>query len=45
MLALVYAKRTEFIEELEADDPRLLMNIEITKWERISLSASCTDGV
>jgi hypothetical protein len=45
MLALVRAKRTEFIEELEADDPRLLMNTEKTKWERISLAVSSTDGV
>jgi hypothetical protein len=40
MLALVRAKRTEFIEELEADNPWLLMNTKITKWKRISLSVS-----
>jgi hypothetical protein len=45
MLALVRAKRAEFIEELEADDPRLFMNSEMTKWERISVSVSSTDGI
>jgi hypothetical protein len=34
MLALVRAKRAEFIEELEADDPRQLMNPEMSKWEK-----------
>jgi hypothetical protein len=45
MLALVRAKRVEFMEELEADDPRLLMNSEMTKWERISISVSAAEGI
>jgi hypothetical protein len=45
MLALVRAKCAEFIDKLEADSPRLLMNSKITKWERISLSISATYGV
>jgi hypothetical protein len=45
MLALVQAKRQEFIDELEADDPRLLMNSEMTKWERVSISVSAMAGI
>jgi hypothetical protein len=31
MLALVRAKRAEFIDELQVDDPRELMNTDVTK--------------
>jgi len=36
MLALVNAKRDEFLEELDAVDGRDLMHSEVTKWTRIS---------
>jgi hypothetical protein len=36
MLALVNAKRDEFLEELDAIDGRDLMHSEVTKWTRIS---------
>ena len=36
MLALVDAKRDEFIEELDCIDGRDLMESEVTKWSRIS---------
>ena len=36
MIALVDAKREEFIEELDAIDGRDLMDSEVTKWSRIS---------
>jgi hypothetical protein len=45
MLVLVKAKRSKFMEELEADDPRLLMNSEMTKWKRISSSVSVTEWI
>ena len=36
MIALVDAKREEFLEELDAIDGRDLMDSEVTKWSRIS---------
>ena len=36
MIALVDAKREEFLEELDAIDGRDLMDSEVTKWNRIS---------
>jgi hypothetical protein len=36
MIALVDAKRDEFLEELDAIDGRDLMDSEVTKWNRIS---------
>jgi hypothetical protein len=45
MLSLVHAKKSEFLEELQADDPRELMNIDITKWERVSLSVNAGAGI
>jgi hypothetical protein len=36
MIALVDAKRNEFLEELDAIDGRDLMDSEVTKWNRIS---------
>ena len=36
MIALVDAKRDEFLEELDAVDGRDLMDSEVTKWSRIS---------
>lgn len=36
MIALVDAKREEFLKELDAIDGRDLMNPKITKWSRIS---------
>jgi hypothetical protein len=40
MLALVRAKRAEFMDELQVDDQRELMSTEGTKWERVSLSVN-----
>jgi hypothetical protein len=37
---LVRAKRTKFIAEIEVDDPRKLMSLEMTKWEKVSLSVN-----
>jgi hypothetical protein len=36
MIALVDAKRDEFLEELDVIDGRDLMDSEVTKWNRIS---------
>jgi hypothetical protein len=36
MIALVDAKRDEFLEELDGIDGRDLINSEVTKWNRIS---------
>ena len=44
MLALVAAKRAEFMEELEADDPRQLMHPEMSKWEKILVSVNAGHG-
>jgi hypothetical protein len=45
ILALVRAKRVEFVEELEVDDPRELMSSEMTKWDRIALSVNAAPGI
>jgi hypothetical protein len=45
MLALVRAKRAEFIQELECDDPRELMNPEMSKWEKVSVSVNASNGI
>lgn len=45
MLALVRAKRKEFMEDLEVDDPRTLMQSEGSKWERIALFVNVADGL
>ena len=45
ILALVKAKCAKFMEELEADNPMLLMNSKMTKWERISVSVSATEWI
>jgi hypothetical protein len=45
MIGLVKTKRMEFISELEVDDPRELMNSEVTKWEKISLSVNAAPGI
>jgi hypothetical protein len=45
MLTLVRTKRAEFIQELECNDPRVLMNPEMTKWDKISLSMNATLGI
>jgi hypothetical protein len=44
MLALVRAKRAEFIEELEVDDSRQLMNPEMSKWEKNLVSINARHG-
>ena len=40
ILALVRAKRAKFIQELECDDPRELMNLEMSKWKKILVSVN-----
>jgi hypothetical protein len=45
MLSLVRAKKAEFMDELQADDPRELMNTEMSKWERVSLSMNARAGI
>jgi hypothetical protein len=45
MIVLVRAKRQEYLEELDADDPRELMSTEMTKWERVSLSVNSANGM
>ena len=45
ILALVQVKQEEFMEELQTDDPRELMNIDITKWERVSLLVNIGSGI
>jgi hypothetical protein len=45
MIALVCAKRAEFMEELQVDDPRELMSSEMTKWERVSLHVNTALGI
>jgi hypothetical protein len=45
MIALVRAKKQEFIKELDADNPRELMSTEMTKWERISMSMNTVEGM
>lgn len=44
-LAFVRAIRSEFLEEIDADDPRVLMTTEGTKWEKIAVSVNLADGV
>jgi hypothetical protein len=44
-MALVRAKRQEFLEELDIEDPRELMSSEMTKWEKVSLSLNRADGI
>jgi hypothetical protein len=45
MLALVRAKRAEFMEELEADDPTDLMNPKMSKWQKISVVVNAVQGI
>jgi hypothetical protein len=45
MVALVRAKRAEFMDELEADDPRELMNPEMSKWHKISVAVNAVQGI
>jgi hypothetical protein len=45
MLALMRAKQAEFIQELECDDPREFMNLEMNKWEKISISVNAGPGI
>jgi hypothetical protein len=45
MISLVRAKRAEFMEELTVDDPRELMNTDMTKSERVSLSVNAGAGI
>ena len=45
MMALVRAKRHEFLEELDTKDPRELMSNEMMKWERVSLFVNRADGI
>lgn len=45
MIALVRAKRQEFLDEVDADDPRTLMTTEGTRWKKIGISVNLVDGV
>jgi hypothetical protein len=45
MIALVCAKRAEFSEELQANDPCELMSSEMTKWDHVSLSINAVAGI
>ena len=45
MVALVQAKRAEFMDELEVDDPRDLMNPKISKWHKISVAVNSMQGI
>jgi hypothetical protein len=45
MLALVHAKHSEFIEDLQVDDPRVLKQTKGSKWDRVSLSVNASAGI
>ena len=45
MLALVRAKRAEFIEELHIEDARQLMQTDGSKWEKVSMSVNAAYGI
>jgi hypothetical protein len=45
MLALVRAKRAKFIKKLEVDDPKELMNLEMNKWNKISVFVNVDQGI
>ena len=45
MLALVRAKRQEFLDELDVDDPRTLMTTKGSRWDRVVVSVNIGDGV
>lgn len=45
MLALVWAKRSEFLLELETNDLRKLMYPEMLKQEKIALSINIAPGI
>lgn len=45
MLSWVRAKKAAFMDELQADDLRELMNTKMSKWKRVSLSVNAGAGI